>query len=1124
MSKNIRIRTEPNGGDNHVKIQLNQDFDFLEILSLKISQEDVYRSFYSDYGVVVGRVIMNSGVGVPNARISIFIPLTDEDSEDVKLSHIYPYSDISDLNSTGIRYNTLPNDAQGVCHTPVGTFPTKRELIDNDPLLEIYNKYYKYTTTTNKSGDFMLFGVPVGNYILNVDVDLSDIGIFSQRPYDFIEQGNPVKLFESPTKFKTGTNLNNLTQVKNRQVGVNVIPFWGLSNNKEVGISRVDVDLNYNITPQAIFMGSIFGDNEKNSVNKTCRPRKKLGKVCEMAEGGGSILMLRKTLYGDNERYDIEGGRVITDNGVWAYQIPMNLEYKITDEFGNLTPTDDTTKGIPTKARLRFKVKMDETGGESRLRARANYLIPHNPLVKSEVDYSFDESTSDLHFRDFYWNKIYTIKNHVARFQRNSNYENRNFIGFKDVDDCVGTKNPLPFNKLDSDFNPIYIVLCLIISIILTIMGVLNQIISIRFLGIRPFCWIGCLGLTCPSNSIRYTPKCKRCKNGGESSYSKALDCFQIVLAESLNVFEFDFYNDWLNGSLYSFLLKYKKKKNVDKFCGDGDGDGKNYLVNTNPPNGKFDDSENKSINGGVIAKYKDELFYKPITEHNQKFYATDIYNLGAVFNCDWQGAEKIHDKLIPTSYQLPPLTDDVEVGETTETTSIEPLLFKLSCTKVSANTVQSRSIRRICELGVGLDEDDDTTDNNDTTNGSIGDEDITDELLRRNLIKLNQSDLFNTSIDDIDAGFSGDEYNLYRNSVNKSEISQFFGNSFYFYFGAKPNNSAVELMNSKYFTTCTKTIKTVITITGVISDVTTFGGSQGSITISISGGAQISSFSWIKNGDTTNIISNEQNLINQKEGLYTLTVVDDNGITATKSFNITGIKLLDSNVVIRDTHVGANDGQINITSIYGGIGPYTITIIGSGINITQNNVESSYLLDNVGQGTYSITITDSDGIPQSTNEVVEVNPVTQLVLTVEKQIYPCGDNDNGVIQIKITGGISPYYINIDGPNGPYTELLNEGLEAGSYNVVVTDSEESNASATVNLTQLGELSLQRIPLINKLYLFNTQSGVIYTIEKNGNPLTTVNGNSNGSVDLGVLGGGTYIAYNEYGCVSEELTF
>ena len=98
MSKNIRIRTTPNGGDKFLKVKLEQDFDFLEILSLKLNQEDVYRTFYSDYGVVVGRVIVNNGVGVPNARVSIFIPLSEDDAEDPNISSLYPYTDISIVN------------------------------------------------------------------------------------------------------------------------------------------------------------------------------------------------------------------------------------------------------------------------------------------------------------------------------------------------------------------------------------------------------------------------------------------------------------------------------------------------------------------------------------------------------------------------------------------------------------------------------------------------------------------------------------------------------------------------------------------------------------------------------------------------------------------------------------------------------------------------------------------------------------------------------------------------------------------------------------------------------------------------------------------------------------------
>ena len=35
--------------------------------------------------------------------------------------------------------------------------------------------------TTNYAGDFMIFGVPLGSYTVQVDADISDIGLLSQN-------------------------------------------------------------------------------------------------------------------------------------------------------------------------------------------------------------------------------------------------------------------------------------------------------------------------------------------------------------------------------------------------------------------------------------------------------------------------------------------------------------------------------------------------------------------------------------------------------------------------------------------------------------------------------------------------------------------------------------------------------------------------------------------------------------------------------------------------------------------------------------------------------------------------------------------------------------------------------
>ena len=52
-----------------------------------------------------------------------------------------------------------------------------------------------------------------------------------------------------------------------------------------------------------------------------------------------------------------EGGKIIDDEGTWLTEVPMNLDYVTTNEFGEQILSNDPTVGIPTKAKYRFKIK-----------------------------------------------------------------------------------------------------------------------------------------------------------------------------------------------------------------------------------------------------------------------------------------------------------------------------------------------------------------------------------------------------------------------------------------------------------------------------------------------------------------------------------------------------------------------------------------------------------------------------------------------------------------------------------------------------------------------------------------------------------------------------------------------
>lgn len=160
-SQRIHLDTGDTGNLNDTKyftVRLEQDVETLEFMSMTLRTKDAYQNFNADYGVLVGRVLANGGIGVENAKISIFIPITDEDAVNPDIYKIYPYTTPRDLNNEGKRYNLLPRvskrdpeDGQIKPKQAFGSFPIKEEIVTNESFLEVYKKYYKYTTTTNRA-------------------------------------------------------------------------------------------------------------------------------------------------------------------------------------------------------------------------------------------------------------------------------------------------------------------------------------------------------------------------------------------------------------------------------------------------------------------------------------------------------------------------------------------------------------------------------------------------------------------------------------------------------------------------------------------------------------------------------------------------------------------------------------------------------------------------------------------------------------------------------------------------------------------------------------------------------------------------------------------------------------
>jgi len=515
MGQSYRIRTEQ-GINKTITVQLDQEFEFLEILSLKIQQADIYLRNCSDYGVVVGRVTANNGFGVPNARISVFIPIDVVDQSNPIVTSIYPYKSPADKNEDGYRYNLLPYEKSYSKHAATGTLPSRLDVLTGQTAIEIYDKYYKYTAKTNESGDYMIMGVPLGAQTLFMDVDLSDIGEFSLTPQDLIRMGLATESQVAGNQFRTSNDLNSLPQIISITKTLEIAPLWGDPSICQLAINRVDFDLrddaNINIQPTAVFMGSMFTSPDKFRIRNNCKPRDNMGNLCNLDTGPGQILAIRQTIGQDSdgnpilEQYQLEqSGNIIDGNGVWLTELPMNLEYVITNEFGEKVVSHDPSIGIPTKGKYRFKIKWQQPATLTEQTRRAYYLVPNvreygwtysaeDPINDSKTSDKGKQLASSYYFGlnwtgytdgmpdtkkndkideiidcqdtfyEFNFNKVYTVASLIDEYK---NGGRGRFVGIKEIDndDCSSTVNKFPTNDGFRNFDFLFFIFSLLLQL-----------------------------------------------------------------------------------------------------------------------------------------------------------------------------------------------------------------------------------------------------------------------------------------------------------------------------------------------------------------------------------------------------------------------------------------------------------------------------------------------------------------------------------------------------------------------------------------------------------------------------------------------------------------------------------
>lgn len=219
-------------------------------------------------------------------------------------------------------------------------------------------------------------------------------------------------------------------------------------------------------------------------------------------------------------------------------------------------------------------------------------------------------------------------------------------------------------------------------------------------------------------------------------------------------------------------------------------------------------------------------------------------------------------------------------------------------------------------------------------------------------------------------------------------------------------------------------------------TNVSCFGGSNGSASVSATGGSGSYTFNW--SGGFTGATRT-----NLAAGTYTVSAVDNNGCAAaTIQVNITQPAQLTANATNTNPGCTAANGSA-IVSATGGTSPYNY--------LWSNGITSAQATALVA-GSYTVTVTDANSCTATAS--VTLTATTGPSVSTSSTPVSCGAVGDGTATAAVTGGSSPYtYAWSDGANQISQTATN--LTTGSYTVTVTDAAGCSVTSTVTVLGLG---------------------------------------------------------------------
>jgi gliding motility-associated-like protein len=282
-----------------------------------------------------------------------------------------------------------------------------------------------------------------------------------------------------------------------------------------------------------------------------------------------------------------------------------------------------------------------------------------------------------------------------------------------------------------------------------------------------------------------------------------------------------------------------------------------------------------------------------------------------------------------------------------------------------------------------------------------------------------------------------------------------------------------------------------VATIIIAIGDVKCFGGSDGTATVSITGGTPAYTYAWSNSTQTSATVND------LAAGPGTVTVTDSRGCYDTAGYTLTQPALLAvAAIPVSASCATSIDGSATAQAT-GGTSPYKYQWDGA------QGIDNINMLDT---GIHTIVVTDQNSC--TATATFNIDTVYALRINITTTDALCFGSNNGTVTVAPVNG-TPYY------NYNYLSSLNNTvydpntLQAGNYTVTATDSRNCNAEGAFTIGQPKEIILDfgmQDPLC-----FNDNNGKAWVTASGGTPGYTYDWAPDASLTdtLGNVPAGTY---------------